>query len=255
VVAFPGLQIDPYVVLDVGHDASLEEIRDAYRKKAKLYHPDVGGDERIFRILAQAYEYLSTSRVARASWTEAGTWPPAEVAPRWNGRADEADTDLDETDGDPGGDDGAEPEVEKVYPGLQEVTFDPVTLVEVEKLWIRLVPQEPGQVAAGLLDDRFLSCNLNLSWPEESLEEKAPEIPDVDEHLRKLAEVFEEVRTLTQVQDSNSQVLGHRFVGWLSYSNMNQASIAFRQLRESLHGAGFRLKPRTRDLNIPGEWR
>ena len=57
-------EIDPHKVLGVTAQASLQEIRDAYKQKAKRYHPDAGGEEWSFRILVQAYEMLSSARVA-----------------------------------------------------------------------------------------------------------------------------------------------------------------------------------------------
>ena len=61
-------------------DATLEQIRDAYRAKAKRYHPDAGGEAWAIRILVQAYEVMSTARVTRATEREflrpAPTPPP-----------------------------------------------------------------------------------------------------------------------------------------------------------------------------------
>ncbi len=45
-------EIDPHKVLGVTARATLQEIRDAYKLKAKRYHPDAGGEEWSFRILA-----------------------------------------------------------------------------------------------------------------------------------------------------------------------------------------------------------
>src|SRR3954447_24634205 len=64
------IQIDPYSVLGVTPTASLQEIRDAYRRKTKQHHPDVGGETWAFRVLSQSYEIVSTARVARATEAE-----------------------------------------------------------------------------------------------------------------------------------------------------------------------------------------
>ena len=51
-----------YSVLGVGADASQEEIKNAYRKLAKAYHPDVSGDPdsvALFREVTEAYRVLT----------------------------------------------------------------------------------------------------------------------------------------------------------------------------------------------------
>src|SRR5262249_55422175 len=63
-------ELDPHAVLGVPADATLEQIRDAYRKKSKSLHPDVGGEDWAFRVLVQSYEMLCTARVMRATRVE-----------------------------------------------------------------------------------------------------------------------------------------------------------------------------------------
>jgi hypothetical protein len=45
-----------FSVLDVAEDASISEIKEAYRKKAMQYHPDKGGDAKEFHKIKDAYE-------------------------------------------------------------------------------------------------------------------------------------------------------------------------------------------------------
>ncbi len=50
---------DYYEVLGIGQNASPDEIKKAFRKKAIEYHPDRGGDETKFKEANEAYEVLS----------------------------------------------------------------------------------------------------------------------------------------------------------------------------------------------------
>src|SRR3972149_11833455 len=55
-------QRDYYEVLEVGREASAEDVRKAYRRLAKLYHPDVNkapGAEERFKEINEAYAVLS----------------------------------------------------------------------------------------------------------------------------------------------------------------------------------------------------
>src|SRR6187551_3802902 len=46
------VQGDPYRTLGVTPEASLNEIRSAYRRLVKLYHPDAAGERALSRFLA-----------------------------------------------------------------------------------------------------------------------------------------------------------------------------------------------------------
>ncbi|MEH7514253.1 DnaJ domain-containing protein [Gottfriedia acidiceleris] len=54
--------IDYYRVLGVPSTSSAEEIKKAYRLKAKTHHPDTGGDPEKFILLKEAYDLLSNEQ-------------------------------------------------------------------------------------------------------------------------------------------------------------------------------------------------
>ncbi len=51
-----------YRMMGVSPSASWDQIEQAYRKKAKLHHPDHGGDEDTMRALNEAYRLLKDLR-------------------------------------------------------------------------------------------------------------------------------------------------------------------------------------------------
>lgn len=50
---------DLYELLDLPRDASADDIKRAYRRKAREHHPDAGGDEETFKQVTHAYQVLS----------------------------------------------------------------------------------------------------------------------------------------------------------------------------------------------------
>jgi curved DNA-binding protein len=79
---------DYYAALGVPVDADLQQIKKAYRKLARLHHPDVSkatGAEARFKEAAEAYATLKDSE-KRAAYDELGRRPPGEefsAPPQW----------------------------------------------------------------------------------------------------------------------------------------------------------------------------
>ena len=55
------MQVDYYKILGISYNASVEEIRQAYRNRAKQYHPDINKSPNanvLFQLLNEAYQVL-----------------------------------------------------------------------------------------------------------------------------------------------------------------------------------------------------
>jgi molecular chaperone DnaJ len=50
---------DLYELLDIPRDAGEDDVKRAYRRKAREHHPDAGGDEETFKAVTHAYQVLS----------------------------------------------------------------------------------------------------------------------------------------------------------------------------------------------------
>jgi curved DNA-binding protein CbpA len=240
-----GLQIDPAQVLGVGRDASLQEIRDAYRAKAKRYHPDFGGEDWAFRILVQAYEAMSTARVFRAANREAEAPPgPPYRPPRgaWGYTGAGGPRPYERA--------RAQTPGASVRQGGSDSATDPARVVDVETLSMYHQPDPIWLISGYGSQDRFLSCSLNLTWPAPDLPTPPAEVAGRDRILRDLEAVFGEVAAATKANDARATAVEGRLSGWLSYPNVGQAEQALRLFRDALNRAGLAVNQRTRVLVV-----
>jgi len=74
------ISADPYATLGLPGGASIGEVKRAYRRLAKAFHPDSAGAEALPRFLAihEAYERIATGRVLPGTAGTASTTPPRE---------------------------------------------------------------------------------------------------------------------------------------------------------------------------------
>jgi hypothetical protein len=227
-------EIDPLQVLGVTSDASLEQIRDAYRQKAKRYHPDAGGEDWVFRILSQAYELLCSARVVRATHFES----PARThrtAPRPR----------------------PEPGAETVHAGIHDKDVDSSRVVAVELLCVRYLWDDASYLwlVQGVPEEqRFLSCSLSINWPDAVLSNRDVSTRDRPAIVASLSEVFDALIISTRAIASRARVEDDRFAGWLSYTSFDRSWKATRALHESLRLHGLGLRQWSRDLFLPRAW-
>jgi curved DNA-binding protein CbpA len=224
-----GFSLDPRTILGVGPSASPDEIREAYHAKSKKYHPDAGGDEWAFRMVARAYEVLKTTETARYSQ------PWAQGAPGGAAR----------NEGEP--DDSASQEAAQ-----HRAKPDELGTVNVELVWTRyergaLAPFSSSQET----DETTLSVCMVISWPPHSLLDRAAEFPASGETLHALIELLEQLRTGGSVVAARSRIEDGRFVAWLSYPDVPAAGDAFHFLRETLQSHGLTARLQTRDVVLP----
>lgn len=82
------LAVDPHAILGVVPTAGGVEVRAAYRRVALVVHPDRGGTDELFRVVATAYEVLTGTEPRRIRRTRRPTAsPPPPPPPRGPYRA------------------------------------------------------------------------------------------------------------------------------------------------------------------------
>ena len=55
---------NPYSVLGVPDNSSLEVCKNAYRELSKKYHPDSGGDAKMFAMVTEAWSQVKSGKVS-----------------------------------------------------------------------------------------------------------------------------------------------------------------------------------------------
>jgi hypothetical protein len=225
--AFP---LDPAEVLGVSAGASLDQIRDAYRAKSKRHHPDHGGDEWAFRVVARSYELLCTARVrGRASEEIARDVAPAAHHPS-------AGRDR------------------QVRPGVRDAAVPPDRLVAAEMLLLRYELDSPLSLMTEPAEDRNLSCTLNVSWPMPGA--SAAGAGDTKATREALELAFRETarRTAPTASRADRDDIG-RFVGWLSYPTALKADEAFKAFQAALKARKLGVVQTIREVTIPRDWK
>ncbi len=243
------LDIDAADVLGVTIDATLQDIHQAYRTRAKKHHPDVGGDEWAFRIVTRAYELLSNARLRTRI---AGDWPWGETfaghesqeAPRRD--AESAPPPPPEAKATPPPPDN---ESSWVRMGVEDHVDSPSKMVDVELFTIRYELDSPLNLLESPKDRNLSSC-LNVIWPAQPHHDGEPETEPDPASLQRLIKAFETMPKKTKATSSWSRMSNGRFLGWMSYPTANRAWEAFEVFHRALQENGLGARQLTRELFI-----
>ena len=81
------LSVDPHAILGVRPGAPAPDIRAAYRRVALVVHPDRGGTDELFRVVATSFEVLRGTAQRRVRRPRPPSTPPPKPPPRGPYRA------------------------------------------------------------------------------------------------------------------------------------------------------------------------
>jgi hypothetical protein len=269
-MSYHTFSLDPHTVLGVRPGASPDEIQEAYHAKSKKHHPDLGGDEWAFRMVARAYEILKATATAHSpqAWEQrgrGGSAPPQEEQWSWARSASfsragsstsgwESPPETAEDGSAPRSNENAEEESGSASQDVGEFRAEPDELrsVNVELVWTRFEKDASGRFSSSQeADDPTLSVCMVISWPPHSLVDRAAEFPSSGETLHTLIELVGHLQTTGSVVATKSRIEDGRFVAWLSYPDVLTAGDAFLLLRETLQNRGLIPKLHTCDVLIP----
>ncbi len=216
-----GLRLEPHEVLGIAADATPEQVREAFHAKSKKHHPDAGGDEWAFRIVARAYQILSArpdgARMAR---------PPSRSAPK---------------------------ETSRIRPGVHDRGLDPARLVAVEVVWRRYEVGDFLDLLSEPPEQRNLGGSIQLTWPDSSSSPSQLPAEMAERILKALNAAFDDLRGRTPVTSAHSRIEAGRFEAQLTYPNGPVAGEAFKRLHVSLRARGLGVRQWTRDITVPRE--
>lgn len=57
------MSMNPYAILGIPVNASIDEVKKARRKMCLKYHPDQGGDKEMFNLVNTAYEMIVNKKI------------------------------------------------------------------------------------------------------------------------------------------------------------------------------------------------
>jgi hypothetical protein len=232
------LPIDPEEVLGVGPETPLEQIRYAYRDKAKRHHPDAGGEAWTFRILNHSYEWLVMRRMSRRVWEEeAGEArrrgaPTPPTGPHSETYA--TSHNIDDT---------------HARRAVRDAVDDTAHLVDIELFTIRYEVSDPSELLYARAEDRTLTCSLNVNWP--SREHSGTRGAEQNETFHVVQGVFRSVVRKTRAKTSHVLDDPTRFDAWVSYPTLTLASQAFETMRELLHQQRLGVAQWLREVIVP----
>lgn len=232
--------LDPEEILGVSSNATLEQLQQAYRQKAKKFHPDISGEPWSFRVVQKAYQLLTTSRIARRVEEEQKrSAPPAPPTA--------ATTTSRPTSPPP------EAQDEQVRSVAHDEVKDPALLVDVDLFLLRYEVDDPAEFLMLSPEERNLSCSLNVLWPSRRGGRPYEGPAEPDPYIKTLRNVLAGLVKQTRPLDQRMTVGEDRLVGWMSYASMARASEAAKILRGLLREAGYGVDQRSRELVVPRE--